>query len=258
MYDIHCHVLFDVDDGAKDIEDSMSICALAAASGVKGICATPHYIDGDGEIEVSLINERIGTLNNEIKSRGIDMQIIPGMEVFITSNLVELYKNGRILGLNNTVYLLIELPLYNNLPNYLYEMLFSLEIKGIKPIIAHPERCRAIIDHPNTVFRLIERGCFIQINAGSITNTSDRKVIQTAENLLKHKLVHAVASDTHSCSGRIHSLSIAYNTVLKDYGKSFADELFITNPQRIINGQDLVITEPERIEKRRLGLFYGD
>lgn len=255
MFDLHCHVLYSIDDGAKDLEDSLNICTLSSASGVKGICATPHYIDGDSEVGIPMINEYLDVLNDDVKKKGLDLIVYPGMEVFITSNLLELYEKGRILCINNTKYMLIELPLFNSLPNYLYDVLFNLEVKGIKPIIAHPERCKAIIDSPNTVYRLIERGCLMQINAGSITGPANNKVKHTADILLDHNLVHAVASDTHSSKGRIHSLSDAYEIVSKKHGKSYADELFIANPEKIINGQDLDIKEPEKIKKKKFLIF---
>lgn len=256
MFDVHCHVLCDLDDGAKDLEDSVTICSISASAGVKAVTATPHFIEYDSEVRIPSINERLDTLNGELLKRDIDLKVLPGMEIFITSNLIALYERGRILCLNNTRYMLIELPLFNTLPTYLYDVMFNLEIKGVKPIIAHPERCRSIIEHPNTVYHLIEKGCLMQINAGSITGPADNKVKKTAEILLEHGLVHAVASDTHSSRGRIHSLSDAYEVVTKKYGKDYADELFNTNPGKIINGQDIDIREPERIKKKKKFLIF--
>ena len=249
MYDIHCHVLSDVDDGAEDIEDSLEICRACAKEGVRAIIATPHFIEGVSDIEESKVLSQIFLLSQELKSEDIEICVLPGMEVYICPNLLQLYEEGKIIPLNNKNYMLIELPMHDVLPPYLDEILFNLQIKGIRPIIAHPERYSAVIKHPKLVCKLINNGCIIQVNAGSIDGLYGRVVRKSAYTLLNHNMVHVIASDIHSSYRKMSSLKECYKAICNKFGKSKADDLFITNPQLIMNGQGLNVEEPLKIKK---------
>ncbi len=243
MYDIHCHILPWVDDGPTDIEDSLGMCKFAACQGIKAVVATPHYMyDNRTPMPFEMILPRISFLNQKLIDEDVELSILPGMEVPLFPDLVELYLKGNIMTLNLKNYLLIELPLMGSFPIYMYDVLFKLQLKGIKPIIAHPERCELIIKDPNTAYRLIDSGCLMQINAGSIKGMFGRKVKRTALFLLKHGMAHVVASDNHPQYGRMSSLKDSYNTIMKKFGEKLADDLFINNPNKIISGQEIYNT----------------
>ena len=256
MYDIHSHVLPGIDDGAVDIEASIEICRAAFEEGITTIVATPHYISGESEIEKSKLLTYISLINQELKTEDIDLLVLPGMEIYITPNLYELYQQGKIITLNCKNYMLIELPLYNSLPAYLYNVIFNLEIKGIKPVIAHPERCKAVIDHPSIVNSLIDKKCIIQVNSGSIEGLYGKDAQRTANYLLENNMVHVIASDCHSIKGRKSLLKDSYNIVAKKYGARVAQDLFVANAYRIISGESIVDSEPVEVRKKKMfGLF---
>jgi len=251
MYDIHCHVLAGIDDGASDIEESLNICRTAYNEGITAIVATPHYIDGESESQKSKILALVFLLNQELKNIDIDLMVLPGMEVYVTSNLLELYDEGKIITLNCKNYMLIELPLYNGIPSCLEDVLFKLQVRGVKPVIAHPERCKSVIDYPNLVNRLIERGCIIQVNSGSIEGLYGKSIQKTANTLLEHNMVHLVGSDSHSSSGRKSFLRDSFAMLSDKYGKGYAEDLFVNNQYKIINGEKIIIGEPVEIKKKR-------
>lgn len=251
MYDIHCHLLHGLDDGAKDINESMLICRVEAEYGVDAIVATPHFIEGELEADPLSILSGINEVEREAASAGLNLKILPGMEVYIVPDLAKLFDEGRVITLNNKNYMLIELPLYEPIPSFIDQVLFELQLKGIKPIIAHPERCRDIINHPNIVRSLIQNGCLMQVNAGSIMGFFGRHAQKAAHTLLKYNMVHAVASDSHAGYTRVTSLSDCFNLISKKYGADTANNLFINNPEKIINGEDIYFEEPKRILRKR-------
>lgn len=255
MFDIHCHILPNIDDGARDFEDCMEMIKMQSKSGVKAICATPHFIEGDSDVHISVITERIHMVNQELKKRNIEAIILPGMEVFLTPNLVELYEEKRIITLNNKNYLLIELPMFESRPSYLDDILFSLELKGIHPIIAHPERYRQVQQHPNTVYKLIESGCLIQVNSGSITGEFGKSVQKTANTLLEHNMVHFVASDCHSSKARMSLLNESYDMVAKKFGKNYAKKLYVDNPRDVLDGKEIEVEDAEKVKKKKFIIF---
>lgn len=251
MYDIHCHVLPCVDDGPKDISDSIEMCRAAANDGVKMIVATPHYIEGELQTEPSKVLTQVFLLNQELKSEDISLTVVPGMEVYITPNLLKLYNDKKIITLNCKNYILIELPLYNSLPAYLDDVLFNLEIEGVRPVIAHPERCKIINEHPNLIYELIKKDCIIQVNSGSLDGLFGKNAQDTVYKLLEHNMVHAVSSDSHSSQGRTSSLRKSFDVISKKLGKELAEELFISNQYKIIHGESINICEPVRIKKKK-------
>jgi protein-tyrosine phosphatase len=116
MFDIHCHILSSIDDGARDIQESIDMCRIGSEAGMKAICATPHFIEGESEVDLSTIYERIEHLKTELDKAGISVELYPGMEVFASPNLVSLYEGKKIITLNNKNYMLIELPMFEKLP----------------------------------------------------------------------------------------------------------------------------------------------
>lgn len=255
MYDIHCHVLHGLDDGARDISESMLICKAEAKYNVDTIVATPHFIEGELEVEPSSILSGIKEVEEEAKGIGLNLKILPGMEIYIVPDLVKLFEEGRILTLNNKNYMLIELPLFESIPSFLEETLFKLQLKGVKPIIAHPERSRDIMNHPNIVYRLIKKECLMQVNAGSVLGLFGKQVQKTAITLLNHNMAHAIASDMHAGHERMEGLDKCFREISKKYGKAAANDLFIINPEKIISGEDIYPEDPERVEKKKFLIF---
>lgn len=251
MYDIHCHVLCGIDDGASNLGDSLEICRASYNDGIKTIIATPHYIDGESEADKSKILGQVLLLNQELKNEGINLIVLPGMEIFLTSNLHELYNAGKIMGLNCKNYMLIELPLYNGLPSCLEDVIFNLQLIGIKPVIAHPERCSTIMEHPNLVYKLIERECIIQVNAGSFLGYYGKHAEKTAMTLMEHNMVHTIGSDSHSSNGRMHSMKKCRDVVSKKFGDARAEDLFVNNGYRVIHGEKIDAGEPVMVKKKR-------
>jgi len=243
MYDIHCHLIDGIDDGARDFEDCLNMCRAAVKEKIKHIVATPHYMKGVSTVSQSTLLNKIEILNNRLKQENINLTILPGMEVYVDPDLLKMYERGEIITLNREKYLLIEFSAYG-MPSYIEHILFQLQLKGLKPIIAHPERCRPIIRNPYLVYYLIDNGCLIQVNSGSVEGMFGKEVKKTAHTLLKYNMVHVISTDNHSSYERMSQLRKCYNFILKKYGREMAEDLFINNPCKILKGEDIYMNEP--------------
>ncbi|MGE5633543.1 MAG: tyrosine-protein phosphatase [Caulobacteraceae bacterium] len=195
MIDIHCHILYGVDEGPDSLHISLEMCRQAIKEGIEKIIATPHYIIG--ERYDSNISEKIKTLNNELKNNNIGVEVLPGNEAFIDFGLVDRLSNKECLTLSNSKYVLLEVPMLE-VPRFTENVIYELLLKGYIPILAHPERNRAINVKPEIVYELVRNGCLMQLNSTSLFGLSGEKAENTAKQLLSHNLVHFIATDAHS------------------------------------------------------------
>lgn len=235
MYiDIHSHIIPGIDDGARNESVALKMLKMAQQSGTGHIIATPHYVYGNTRYGFATIIEKCEALNRLAASAGINITVYPGCEVFITPELIELYEQGLIGTLANSCYMLVEFPMMS-IPSYTDNVLYNLQLKGITPIIAHPERYSEIQYDSERLKSFIDRGILAQVNSGSITGVYGREAKKTVMRLIKEGLVQFVASDAHSASGRNPDMSKAAAIIEKKYGSKIRNDLFSLNPTKIIN-----------------------
>ena len=237
MIDIHCHILPGIDDGAKDVYDTLEMALIAANSCVKAIVATPHCnIPWDNSNYYdTFFRESLMKAREAIAQERIPVKILSGMEVFVTFDLPELIKDGKILTINHSDYLLTEFD-FGEDPEFVDIMVDRLKEIGIKPIIAHPERYDFVKEDIEFARRLIRRGCILQANKGSFLGNHGEMSQKTAMALAQEKLLGVVASDAHSPLHRTPYLLEARRAI-----KNICDveALFETNPQKIVVNQPL-------------------
>lgn len=252
MVDIHCHILPGVDDGARNMEESLRMLSRAAAAGVKTVAATPHLIAGTYGIELLNREQMTADLQKAADESGINIQIKPGVEYYLSSEMLEDTAKLKELTLNNNgKYILVELPM-QMIPIYAKDIFFNLNMQGITPVLAHPERNIAICRDPNILFDFVMNGVVVQLNAGSILGCFGKYVKKTARILLIHKLVHVVASDMHSDDSvtQGHALPAVEEVI----GSEEASLMFTENPGRILAGEAFHKESPQRFGHERRGL----
>ncbi|MCA0991370.1 tyrosine-protein phosphatase [Guptibacillus hwajinpoensis] len=254
MIDIHCHILPGIDDGAKDLNDSLEMARQAQSQGITRIVASPHHKNGTFDNNFQDIVTEVNRLNKELTREGIDIEILPGQEVRIYGEMEEDLDVDLLTVNNSGVYMLIEFP-SSHLPRYANKLLFDLQLKGIVPIIVHPERNREIMEDPSKLYRLIKEGSLSQVTASSVTGRMGKKIKKFSLDLLSHNLAHFVASDSHNTTTRPFDLRDAYDVVEKELGMSKRYEVQ-ENPEEMIKGKMIDKDIPERIKKKKvLGLF---
>ncbi len=234
MIDIHSHLIPNVDDGAKSPEETIELIKEAREAGITDIILTPHYIINSYEQNAETLILLKDKLQQIINSENIKVNLHIGMEVYITDNLVEILKQNKILTLAGSKYLLMELPLNTNV-QYLDMVIFKLIEDNIIPIIAHPERYKFVQEDPSKVRELIESGCLIQSNIGSILGIYGKKAKKTIKYLLKNDLINFIATDTHRKNTIYPLLEKGIKKIEKITGKEKAEELTNLNVQKILN-----------------------
>jgi protein-tyrosine phosphatase len=239
MIDIHSHILPSLDDGPKTIEESIELCKIAANDGIKKIVATPHSKDGVYEAKSDEILKKVKELNLKLKEIQLDMEILPGAELHINENLAKNIKDGEVLTINNgKKFILLELPFFF-VPPATDRLIFNLRSVGIVSIIAHAERIIKFQKTPEILGQLVKSGTLVQITAQSLTGDFGSRERKCAEWLLKHEMVHFIATDVHSLTGRPPILSKALKRASKIMGEEAARALVSHNPRQIINGLDI-------------------
>lgn len=240
MVDIHTHILPHMDDGPETMEDSIFMAKIAAESGVDILFATPHcnrkgsfdnYYDLDFEQQYQNFEQRL-------KEERIPITLLPGMEVYGTEEVPDVLRRGNIITLNHSRYLLLELGFRKDLS--LFEFLID-EIKdlGYIPIIAHPERYPYVQKTPDMLNELLNKGCLLQVNKGSILGSFGYRAREIAMILLHHEMVSFVASDAHSPLHRTTDLSIIYDMISRQYSEDYAKLLLNENPGCIVTDREV-------------------
>lgn len=233
MYiDIHSHIIPAIDDGAKDEEMALKMLQIAYDCGTRHIIATPHYVLGN-RFDFADIKEKCAHFNKLATDTGLNITVHPGCEVFITLELAEMYDQGVIGTLAESCCMLVEFPVMS-IPPYIDNVLYNLQLKGITPIIAHPECNIEIQENPELMESYIERGILSQVNSGSITGIFGMKARRTVMRLIKEGWVHFVASDAHSDTSRNPDLKNAAAIIEKKFGLKMRENLFALNAQKYL------------------------
>ena len=229
MIDIHAHVLPLIDDGSDSLEKSLEILKTAVEQGVTDVIATPH-LRGEYNATPDQIKDEFNAFCHIVKESGISVGLYPGQEIFIDKNYKTLFSSNRVLGLNQTKYVLLEFDYFEDVD--IADVVYELKTKGYTSVIAHFERYTyAGIEVAEEVKAL---GGLIQVNAESLVGKDKRSYLKKVKKLFNEGLVDFVASDVHEF--RENMLLKAFNFVAKKFGKATAQAVFNENAKMIIGG----------------------
>jgi protein-tyrosine phosphatase len=236
--DIHCHLLPAIDDGAKDETDALAMARMAADDGFTAIIATPHQLGSFGHNRGDDIRRRVAELQTLLESSGIPLTVLPGADVRIETGMIERILNGEVLTLGDRRrHVLLELPHELYLP--LEPVIEDLGRHKLVGILSHPERNEGILRCPEVLPPLVDRGCLLQITAGSICGTFGPQCQQMCEWLLAEGLVHFVATDAHGPRSRRPLMRRAFERVAELTSEATAVDLCGKNPAAVAAGQDV-------------------
>lgn len=239
--DLHSHIAWDVDDGIKTKEDAIKALEQAIEDGIMGICSTPHVICGKTDTNAfQNILLRQQELMEIAKEMGV--YIYSGAEMFMNIDFLDSLDNGIFQTLNESRYMLVEFDLSRDIHyiSYIDEYLDELFCRGFIPIIAHVERFFPMGLDMEMIENWLDMGCLLQTNRTSLMGFQGKVIQRNAHHLVKNKMIHLVASDTHRTVGnRIEKLSDAYQVVIKLTDTEYADQLFLRNPLIILDDEVL-------------------
>lgn len=262
MVDLHTHILPGLDDGAATIEQSLEIARVAEAAGIDTIVATPHIRD-DHAFPLELIEERLGTLRGALREAAIAVRVVRGGEVSL-AKVTELDDETLAsLCIGEGRYLLVESP-YTQAPSLLETALFDLQVRGFRPVLAHPERSLTFLHDRGRLERLVERGVVCSVTAMSLTGAFGTSIRAYTMRLLAAGLVHNIASDAHDATRRAPGFQRALAELHSELDGTSAGAGWFTEEtgRAIVEGRDLpggpptLIPRPTgwRRMKERVGL----
>lgn len=234
--DIHSHILPGIDDGSKDFSMSIQMLKIASDNGITGIILTPHNKPGRHNAGSEKIAFLIRKLREELEKEKISIELYPGNELYYRTDLSEEVLEGRACTMAGSRYVLAE---FNPMDSYEYirSGIYSLMAGGFSPILAHVERYSNINGKTERVEDLIEMGCYIQVNAGSIMGSFGLGTKMFTRKLLREQLVHFVATDAHDTEKRSPKIMECASFISRKYGEKYMQELFCENPMHVIKDE---------------------
>jgi len=249
IIDMHSHVLSGVDDGPETIEGSLGLLELAVKEGITDIIATSHGYHQQFHAPAYEIKQQVSYLNNECKKRGIPINIFTGQEIRINDQTAHHLMTGEALSLANSKYVLIELP-SQGIPAFTTHMIQQILNQNKIPIIAHPERNRAIVEKPSRLARLVQHGALAQVTAGSLAGHFGKTIQRTAVQLLDANLVHVYGSDVHNKLTRPFLFEKGLDYLDKCKMNEYVD-ILLENNARILTNEEMILLEPNDISKAK-------
>lgn len=196
MIDLHCHIIFGTDDGAKELENSINILREAYEAGFTKICCTPHYIVPQYVKTKSENLEKLNIIKEKLKEENIDIELYLGNEIYVTNNMKELIEEEKVSTLSDTKYVLVELPLTQKIIDA-EDMIENLTFEGYTVILAHPERYIYVQKDLKYLDKFIEMGVYLQGNYESLIGKYGKGAEKTLKKLLKDKKIDLMGTDTH-------------------------------------------------------------
>jgi protein-tyrosine phosphatase len=251
MVDIHCHLVPGVDDGSESIEMSLAMIEEARRAGVTAILTTPHIRGRNSDL---FRHEEHKVSFARLMAVGPPIDLYLGCEVRVTSESHEIVSSPEFTASEHSKYILLELD-FNAVPPYFSQLLFDFRLKGITPIVAHPERNIGVLKHPEHALDFVRQGALLQVTNGALLGELGETFEACARTLVECGLVSIMASDAHNVTSRrfvnwpdTHDL---LKTMEKESGNNllFADALCTENPLAVCEGRAI---PPIEIEASRV------
>ena len=257
MIDIHSHILPGLDDGSRSMEETLKIVRQLYEAGFKTLIATPHVLEGRDYLSPTKILKATEQVRLQVVEAGIPVEILPGAENYIFPDMAKWARDGRLMTMGNTnQYLLLELPLLE-IPRYTDQVFFDLQVLGLTPILAHPERYKGLVDEPERLIDWAKKGILLQLDLRSLCGKYGPQAKRLAEVMLHSDLVHLVGSDAHRVAGSESAYVEELERVKGIVGESRFSEVTLTSPQYILEGKamqgdrDYFLKEPVLQKSRR-------
>ncbi len=247
MIDFHSHILPNVDDGSKSTEETFKLIQEARNAGFDGIISTSHYMESYYEVENKERQIWIDAISKKLEEQNLKIKLYLGNEIYITENIIELIEEGKASTINNTNYVLFEMPL-NVKPMNLYDSIFEILKNKFVPILAHPERYSFVQKDPELIYDLMQKGVLMQSNYGSFIGQYGENAQIIAKALLKNDMIHFLGSDVHRKETIYPRIPQIIKYLKELVGEKNVNQLTIINPQIVLNNEKIEISDPQQIK----------
>ncbi len=237
--DIHSHVLWEMDDGSSDLEETINLCNIAAQTGTKGLFVTPHLMYW--EHAEDLYDERewkVEKLTEILKEEEIALKVYKGFEILCDDDIFGI-KYFKPYTLCNSRYILIEFDFFKTSVEDVLTWCDYLLSFDLVPIIAHPERYRFFISEESAIDKLSAKGVLFQINSGSAAGMFGRSVQSFAEKMINRGYADFIGSDAHDLRMRNTDMDFCFDNYSDDINASVLEKAYSINPLKIINDEQI-------------------
>jgi protein-tyrosine phosphatase len=236
MIDLHCHFLPGIDDGPETMEQALDLARMAVADGVTLSVLTSHIHPERWPNNRTNLKAAVKQFSAELARANISLEVRTGGEARLCPELFDMVAERQVpyLGeVDGFKVLLLEFP-HSLIPVGADRLVTALLRHNIRPLIAHPERNKAVMTHPEKIKPFVDLGCWLQLTAGSLAGRFGQPAESTAWKLLESDAWCVVATDAHNREHRPPLLSEGRNAVAARLGQDFADELVTHRPARIV------------------------
>lgn len=237
VIDIHSHILPGVDDGARNMEETIEMIKIAVKEGIGAIVATPHYEVGMEPEVLSKYREAYCKVRQYIEEEQIPLELYQGSEIFYSESITEALQEGTLYTINGTRYVLVEFSIdtgYSTIERALKNLLYA----GYRPVLAHTERYMELHDLKK-VGELVRLGTRVQINANSVIGKEGWRVKRFCLRLMKNSLVHVIGTDAHGSSRRRPVIKECVEYIENKMGTSYRKLVCEKNPRKILEGEKI-------------------
>lgn len=247
MIDFHTHIIPNIDDGSRSIEETFNLIKEANEVGFDGIVLTSHYIENYYETNVPERDVWVKAISDNLKTTGIETNLYLANEIYLSDNMMNLLIEGKASTINNTSYVLFEMPL-NSEPMNLYDVIYSLQENKLIPVLAHPERYSFVQKEPELINDLIEKGVLMQANYGSILGQYGEKAEIIVRKFFEANMIHFLGSDVHRQNTVYKRVPKALNEIRNIVGAEKLEELTTKNPILVLNNKRIKVGEADEVK----------
>jgi protein-tyrosine phosphatase len=236
MIDLHCHFLPGIDDGPETLAEALDLARAAVADGITHSVLTSHVHPGRYPNERRNLLTAIESFAAEVAKANIPLNLRLGGEARLCPELVDMLAENQVpfLGeVDGFRIVLLEFP-HQLIPVGSLRFVQSLFRLKIRPLIAHPERNKAIMANPDKVNEFAEAGCWLQLTAGSLVGRFGPQAQQAAFRILDKDWNCVVATDAHNLANRPPLLSEGRAALQQRYGDAVAHSMVFEKPARIL------------------------
>lgn len=243
MIDMHSHILPNIDDGARSIEETFNLIKEAEKAGFDAVISTSHYMENYYETDVPEREVWVKAIMENLKTKNINTNLYLGNEIYFSNKIIELLEKRKASTINDTSYVLFELPL-NAEPMNLYDVIYDMLQYKLVPILAHPERYSFVQKEPELIYDLIEKGVLMQANYGSIIGQYGEKAQIIVKKFFENNMIHFLGSDVHRQNSIYPKIPKILDEIANIIGEEKLAELTTNNPQLVLNNKKIEVTEP--------------
>ena len=247
MIDFHTHILPNIDDGSRSIEETFNLIKEAKNVGFEAIISTSHYIEEYYETNAPEREVWINAIYENLQAKNIDINLYLGNEIYLSENIIKLLEEGKASTINDTSYVLFEMPL-NAEPMNLYDVIYEMMQYKLVPILAHPERYSFVQKEPELIYDLIEKGVLMQANFGSILGIYGEKAQIIVKKFFESNMIHFLGTDVHRQNSIYPKVPEALEEIIKIIGNEKIKELTEINPRLVLHNKKIEIDTPQKVQ----------